>query len=207
METKSKDKKPKEFEKIKGSGNLFKSYIHNFNGYKKLMAALHHIQKAETLYVTSQTSTSFKLEKIEDSIILEYVGYIFDAVVHAEDDCRSATSRPKADDRSFATSRPKADVPDDDLICTIYFMDGYKKTKTYIFQHSADFYKRWLSDKLPLIIGRNRNVGMTRLRLLSLREDTKNALEKNLDLKAKVHYIPEVYNEYGAYVNSIEMDL
>jgi hypothetical protein len=183
METKSKDKKPKEFEKIKGSGNLFKSYIHNFNGYKKLMAALHHLQKAETLYVTSQTSTSFKLEKIEDSVILEYVGYIFDAVVYAED------------------------VPGEGLICTIYFMDEYKKTKTYIFQHSAEFYKRWLSDKLPIIIGRNRNEGMARLRLLSLREDTKNALERNLDLKAIGYYIPEVYNEHGAYVNSIEMNL
>jgi hypothetical protein len=186
METKSKGKKPKEFEKIRGSGNLFKSYIHNFNGYKKLMAALHHLQKAETLYVTSQTSTSFKLEKIEDSVILEYVGYIFDAFVYTEGHAESSS---------------------EDLICTIYFMDDYKKTKTYIFQHSADFYKDWISNKLPMIIGRNRNVGMVRLRLLSLREDTKNALEKKLDLKAICHYIPEVYNEHGAYVNSIEMDL
>jgi hypothetical protein len=179
----SKAKKPKEFEKIKGSGNLFKSYIHNFTGYKKLIAALHHIQKAEDLYVTSKITISFKLEKIEDSNILEYVGHIFGALVYAEE------------------------TPDDGIICRIYFADGYKKTKTYIFQHSADVYDDWLSDKLPLIIGRNRNKGITRFRLLSLRVDTKNELEKELGLKAICHCIPEVYNDRLAYVNSIEMDL
>jgi hypothetical protein len=48
---------------------------------------------------------------------------------------------------------------------------------------------------------------MTRLRLLTLRVDTKNVLEKILDLKATGYCIPEVYNEYDAWVNSIEMDL
>jgi hypothetical protein len=182
METKSNAKKPKEFEKIKGKDNLFFSYIHNFTGYKKLLAALHHLQKAENLYVTSHKTVSFKLEKIEDSNILEYVGYIFGAVVYAEE-------------------------TNDGLICTIYFANEYKKTKTYIFQHCADFYKGWLTDKLPIIIGRNRNEGIVRLRLLTLRVDTKNVLEKEFGLKATGYCIPEVYNEYDAYVNSIEMDL
>jgi hypothetical protein len=191
METKTKAKKPKEFEKIKGTDNLFISYIHNFTGYKKLLAALHHLQKAENLYVSSKITIGFKFEKIEDSNILEYLGSIFNAVVCPDDDS------------SFATPQPKAD---EGVICRIYFMNNYK-TKTYIFQHSADFYKGWLSDKLPIIIGRNRNEGMTRLRFLSLRVDTKNELEKILDLKAICHCIQEVYDDHDAYVNSIEMVL
>jgi hypothetical protein len=183
METKTKAKKPKEFEKIKGTDNLFISYIHNFTGYKKLLAALHHLQKAENLYVTSHKTISFKLEKIEDSNILEYVGNIFDAVAYTED------------------------VPNEGVICKIYFSNEYKKIKTYIFQHCADFYKGWLTNKLPVIIGRNRNEGMSRIRLLTLRVDTKNVLEKELGLKASSYYIPELYDEYDVWVNSIEMDL
>jgi hypothetical protein len=191
MELKSKGKKPKYFEKIRGSDNLFKSYIHNFNGCKKLIAALHHIQKAETLYVTSQITTRFMLERNEDFDILEFVGDVFNAFAYIEG----------------TSTEGRAENSSEGLICTIYFMDDYKKTKTYIFQYIGEFYKGWISAKLPLIIGRNRNLGMARLRFISLYEDTNKILEENLGFKASIYCIPNVYKEREARVKSIVFDL
>jgi hypothetical protein len=196
--SRSKGKKPKEFEKIVPkehhdqrsmiSEGIFRSYIHEFTGYNKLLAALHHLQKAESLYTASRTTASFKLEKIEDSDILEFVDDVFNAIAYAEN------------------------MPDKGVICSIYFIEDCsdaesKKTRTYIFQYSAEFYEGWLSVKLPLIIGRNRNEGMDRLRFITLREDTNKELEKRLDRKAIGYYIPEVYSGRGMCVYSIVLDL
>jgi hypothetical protein len=156
---------------------IFKSYMHIFSNYKRIIVAVHNLQKVESMNNKNPSTFYFKFERMEDFEVFSDVALIF---------------------RAIAFQINNEDTEEKEITCCLFENPKYK-TKTYIFANSADYYDEyWLENTIPKIVGRERNNGMQHIRFVAINEDTKNKLVNVLEsngLKCKVRYFMVLYDK------------
>jgi hypothetical protein len=135
----------------------FKSYMHNFHNYMKIIVAIHHLQKIEAMHNEYPSlSFFFYFERMEDFELFSEVAKIFEAKADLLDD-------KKSDDNMF--------------ICHIH--TSPKLTKTYLFANYI-YDEIWLKDKIPKMLDREVKEGMDYIRFITLKDNTRDMLVKEL---------------------------
>jgi hypothetical protein len=141
----------------------FKSYMHNFNNYMRIIVAIHHLQKIETIHNKDPSLLFFfKFERMEDFELFSQVAEIFGAKTDLKNDKTSEENK---------------------FVCRIHICPKF--TKTYLFANYI-YDEIWLKDKIPKMLDREVKEGMGYIRFITFKYDIRDKLMKELELQKDV---------------------
>jgi hypothetical protein len=157
---------------------IFKSYMHNFDRYKRIIVAIHHLQKVETMNNKDSSSFFFKFQRMEDYEVFSPVACAYKATATlVEDGFIESFSENIGNTESDSESDNEQDkiqidsvsenAENKEITCYLIENPAYK-TKTYTFVN-ADYSQPWLADVIPKMIDREKSRNMYCICFLTLR--------------------------------------